>query len=132
MNLASVIMYLFPNANSTRDFIAQDNGQGQYVAQWHLAQPQPTQAELDAAWLPALRADKMQEFKAKAKAELDPTDYKVVRHRDQVAAGQPTTLTNAQYLQLLADRNAIRDKSNTLEQQVIAAQTEATILAVVW
>ncbi len=37
------------------------------------------------------------------------TDYKVIRHRDQVDSGISTTLTDAEYQTLLTDRQAARD-----------------------
>lgn len=43
---------------------------------------------------------------------LTDTDWLVIRHRDQLALGQTTSLTNEQYLDLLAKRQAAREKVN--------------------
>ena len=43
---------------------------------------------------------------------LTDTDWLVIRHRDQLALGQETSLTNEQYLDLLAKRQAAREKVN--------------------
>lgn len=82
--------------------------------------------------LDLIKQQRIAEFKQKAAAELSPTDYKVIRHRDQLAASLPTTLTDTQYQQLLLNRQAIRDKSNTLEAQVQAATAEAEVNTMVW
>lgn len=47
--------------------------------------------------------------KAEARQLLADTDWKVIRHRDQVDAGAPTSLTVEQFAQLLTDRQAARD-----------------------
>ncbi|MHB8171204.1 MAG: hypothetical protein ACYDG6_06645 [Thermincolia bacterium] len=41
--------------------------------------------------LTEVKQQKIAETKLRAKAELDATDYKVIRHRDQVAISQTTT-----------------------------------------
>jgi len=41
---------------------------------------------------------------------LNQTDWLVIRHRDQLALGIPTSLTEEEFRQLLLDRQAARDK----------------------
>lgn len=52
MNVSKSIQHIYPQARQLIDFIVQDDsdGNGPYIAQWNLPQPQPTQAELEAAW----------------------------------------------------------------------------------
>ena len=45
-----------------------------------------------------------------AKHYLNDTDWLVIRHRDQLALGQTTSLTSEQYLDLLAKRQAARER----------------------
>ena len=45
-----------------------------------------------------------------AKNYLNDTDWLVIRHRDQLALEQTTSLTNEQYLDLLAKRQAARER----------------------
>ena len=45
-----------------------------------------------------------------SKNYLNDTDWMVIRHRDQLALGQTTSLTDEQYLDLLAKRQAAREK----------------------
>ena len=47
--------------------------------------------------------------KAEARQFLASTDWKVLRHRDQVDAGAPTSMSAEEFAQLLADRQAARD-----------------------
>jgi hypothetical protein len=53
MNIAQAIIHLFPQANPLMDFIVQDDsdGEGPYIAQWNMEEDQPTEEELQAAWL---------------------------------------------------------------------------------
>ena len=45
-----------------------------------------------------------------AKHYLNDTDWLVITHRDQLALGQSTSLTNEQYLDLLTKRQAARER----------------------
>ncbi len=49
MILPNALKYLFPNADPSRDYLLQDDGLGPYIAAWHLADPQPDAAQLQAA-----------------------------------------------------------------------------------
>ncbi|KQT50342.1 hypothetical protein ASG47_19760 [Devosia sp. Leaf420] len=55
------------------------------------------------------------EVKALAARLLRETDWQVTRHRDEVDAAQPTSLTAEAYAGLLDARQAIRDASNRIE-----------------
>lgn len=48
----------------------------------------------------------------KAQEYLINTDWKVIRHRDQLALGIPTTLCQAEYEDLLEKRQNARNKIN--------------------
>lgn len=52
MNLPQTIISLFPHAEPLTDFIIQDDsdGNGPYITQWNLKEPQPTEEELQTAW----------------------------------------------------------------------------------
>jgi hypothetical protein len=60
-------------------------------------------AEIEAAGL-------SEKEKADAKQFLNDTDWKVIRHRDQVDAGVSTSLSEVEFAQLLTERQAARDK----------------------
>jgi hypothetical protein len=64
MNLASAITYLHPNAIPTHDFVVRDDsdGRGQYIDEWNLSDPQPTQDQLQTAWIGYLKKDKIVEL----------------------------------------------------------------------
>lgn len=47
---------------------------------------------------------------AESKRYLNDTDWLVIRHRDQIDLKQQTSLTNEQYLDLLAKRQAARER----------------------
>lgn len=54
-------------------------------------------------------ASQEEALKAEAAKFLKDTDWKVIRHRDQVEMGVPTSMTAEEFAQLLADRQAARD-----------------------
>lgn len=51
----------------------------------------------------------LQVAKVNALRLLKETDWKVIRHRDQVDAGLPTSMSAEEFTQLLNDRQAARD-----------------------
>lgn len=54
--LATTLTQLYPGIEFVEECRLQDDGAGPYIAQWNRPEPQPTQAEIDAAILPARRA----------------------------------------------------------------------------
>lgn len=49
MSLFNALNYLYPNAVVGADYILRNDGDGDYIADWHLSTPQPTQDDLSAA-----------------------------------------------------------------------------------
>jgi len=89
-----------------------------------------TESELVAA----LKVKRVAEIKAMAAAKFARNgpfpDWKVLRHRDQVAAGGATDLTETEYQDLLTARQNVRDTSTQLEAEVNAKIKISTLLAV--
>lgn len=50
MNIAQAILHIYPDMDPLQSFRVQDEGSGSYIAIWNDPRPQPTTAELDAAW----------------------------------------------------------------------------------
>lgn len=65
MNIALCVMHLRPNADPLADFEVHDNGAGQRIAHWDEAKlgSRPTDEELQAAWMPALKTQKSEEVR---------------------------------------------------------------------
>ncbi len=122
MNIADCILYLYPNAKLFVDFEVMDRGAGPYISMWNLSAPQPSQAELEAAWLPALKSKKVAEIKSEAARRINETlpDWKERRHRDQVELGVTATLTAADYTSRQQQCQTIRNASNTIEAEIQA------------
>lgn len=53
--VATVLSFLFPGIDLFKECRLQDDGIGPYIAQWNRPEPQPTQAEIEAAY-PAAQA----------------------------------------------------------------------------
>ncbi|RUK43721.1 phage portal protein [Bacillus safensis] len=60
MNKALAIKYLYPNAELGEDYSVRDVGEGQFIDKWLLAEPIPSDEELDAAWQEYLKLDNEQ------------------------------------------------------------------------
>lgn len=58
-------------------------------------------------------------------------DWKTIRHYEQVSAGIATTLSEAQFEQLLSDRKAWRDWSDAKEVEIDACETREQASAVI-
>ncbi len=129
MNIADCVLFLYPDAKPLVDFEVMDRGDGQYISMWHLSAPQPTQAELEAAWLPALKAKKITDVKTEAARRIDAvfSDWKARRHRDHLELGVATTLTAAEYAEKQQKCQAIRDASGTIEAEIQALTDPAFV-----
>lgn len=68
--LSNSISYLFPDIDFLSECILQDDGDGPYIAAWIRPEPQPTQAEIDAAMLPAAKLTKRTEINAEATSRI--------------------------------------------------------------
>ncbi len=82
MELYHAIKELFPQAETPRDFLLQDDGQGAYIKEWRVKDssgnpiPRPTRTELEAAY----------------KSYLDKkalTEYRRLRAREYPSIGDP-------------------------------------------
>ena len=71
------------------------------------------------------KAEKIASVKGQADNLLSATDWKVIRHRDQVetSSGISTSLTESEYSALLIFRESIRTTSNTMEDEINALTT---------
>ncbi|MEA1024786.1 XkdW family protein [Bacillus subtilis] len=52
MNIGEAILFKYPTADPTKDFIVQNNGDGtpSYIAEWNIRAPIPTETELKTWW----------------------------------------------------------------------------------
>ncbi|KXZ12674.1 XkdW family protein [Bacillus nakamurai] len=52
MNIGKAVLYKYPKADPTKDFIVQNEGDGSasYIAQWNIRAPIPTKEQLQAWW----------------------------------------------------------------------------------
>lgn len=60
--IAECISYLIPGIDFLSECIIEDHGNGPYIAQWNRPEPQPTQAEIEAAKPHALRSRIIQQI----------------------------------------------------------------------
>jgi hypothetical protein len=63
MNMALAIKWKYPQASSQHDYKIANNGDGQFVSEWNLQEPQPTETELQEWWLEHVRSVKINELK---------------------------------------------------------------------
>lgn len=87
--------------------------------------PKPNEVDI-------LKNKLLSKVKSEVSTRLQATDYKVIRHRDQldlIAKGNvlETTITNKEYEALLKERNDLRIKSNELEATIKAKRSINTL-----
>lgn len=91
----------------------------------------PTDSQIYQIWkqnkLIFARNRVISKIKRNAFKLLSETDWKVIRHRDQVDLGVTTSLSNAEYIQLLTDRNNIRLNTNQIENELNSITSVETI-----
>lgn len=63
MDLSKVLLYIYPDLDLLNAVRLQDDGAGVFIARWDDARPAPTQAQLDAAALPAAKQRKIVQLK---------------------------------------------------------------------
>ena len=89
---------------------------GDYIAEWNLDIPKPTQAQLDALETQADFNVAIKDLRAKRNALLSATDYTVL---------QDSTFTDAQVAEWVVYRQALRDITNGIT-------TKEQIDAIIW
>ena len=77
-----------------------------------------------------LKVQRIAEVKDLAARRLSATDWKVLRHLGQKAAGATTSMTDAEYQALETERQGIRNLSNQLEATISSKIKVSTVMAV--
>lgn len=126
MNIAEAILSLYPNADPVADFEVRDDGKGPWLARWDEAKlgPRPTEQQLVAARLPALKARKVAEIRAGVVRDCEaimPVYEFIYITRARIADTRITQL------------EAIAKRGRDLEAYVSdPKRTEAEVTAVAW
>jgi hypothetical protein len=107
-----------------RDFLFAAVGNGETLV-WYSAQPQPTEAEIDAAALPALKSRTITANRAEARRRIE-AKYPLWRQQSAVLGVYPEAYT----AQMSADIAAVVSAENTAADLIDAATTEAEVAAV--
>jgi hypothetical protein len=68
--MQAALRHIFPDIDFDRDVTLQDDGNGPYIAAWRRPEPQPTDAEIAAAALPAAKAAKKAAIKQAARTRI--------------------------------------------------------------
>jgi len=79
-----------------------------------------------------LRESKINEMKESSNKELSKTDYKVIKYSEAVAAKKEPDITEEEFIKLSNERQAIRNKCNQKESEIISALTRQDVKSIVW
>ncbi len=119
------IKHIYPSINDD-EFDVQDDGAGPVIKRWSYAQPQPTQAEIDSAFIPAAKAQRIDAINAECRARLiaryGPAEEQVSRSIGIYGATEQAAMT--------AGIAATIDASNEASNAVLAAADIAAVEAV--
>ena len=128
--LGLILEYLHPGKEEHYEIRGSDNGP--YLFAWNEATlgPQPTKADLQAVWIPALKEQKMTEVRRRAEAETEAVMPRYARERagrDMARGRSPRTERQ------VSDLDAIADKAMQMEDYINdPARTEAELLVLNW
>lgn len=50
MQLVQCLKILFPAAVPDKDYFVRNDGDGDYISEWYLSEPKPSETELQTAW----------------------------------------------------------------------------------
>ena len=75
MNIAITLQHLFPDSTPRVDWLVVDDGSGQRIAEWNLADPQPTPEQLNTAWPDANSSNEWGLVREKRAILLDNSDW---------------------------------------------------------
>ena len=131
VNTALALAYLFPGADPTLDYKVGAAG----VEVWNTAKlgPQPTPAEIAAAMLPAAKAQRIAQVKAKAREKIlaRMPEWKqanaTARAVELVSLGQASGAEWTAMQAAWAWVKSVREYSNALEAQINASDDPATV-----
>lgn len=119
------LRHIYPSITDD-DFDVQDDGAGPVIKRWSYAQPQPTQAELDAAVLPAAKAKRIVAINAECRARLiarfGPAEEQVSRSVGVYGAAEQAALKIG--IELMVDA------ANAAQNAILAAADIAAVEAV--
>jgi hypothetical protein len=78
-----------------------------------------------------LKKETIMEVKAEASRRINTVmpDWKIIKHRDQIELGVPTSLSAEEYIAKQQKRQAIRDASNIIEAEINAMTNADAISA---
>lgn len=123
---AAAISYLFPGIDLERECVIVDSGAGPTISKWIRPEPQPTQAEIDAAMLPAAKGQRIAAINAECRARLiarfGPAEEQVSRSVGVYGAAEQQALASG-----IA---ATIDASNAASNAILAAADLAAVEAV--
>lgn len=123
--LSNILSYIYPDIDFINECILQDDGSGPYIAQWNRPEPQPTQAEIDAAILPASRAAVIERINAEASGRILAV-YPLEKQSSANLGIYPQAYTD----KMIADIAAVIQASNDACDAVLAAVDIAGVDAV--
>lgn len=120
------LAFLFPDIDFRYQCELRNDGAGQYISAWRRPEPQPTQAEIDAAMLPAAKAHRIAAINAECRSRLiarfGPAEEQVSRSIGVYGATEQSAMQ--------AGIAATIDASNTASNAVLAATDIAAVEAV--
>lgn len=124
--LAEALKFLRPDIDFLQGCVLQDDGAGPYIKAWRRPEPQPTQAEIEAAALPVSKAERITAINTECRARL------LARFGDPAEQ-----VSRAIGVYGLAEKAALEtgiaatiDASNTASDAVTAATTVEDVEAV--
>jgi hypothetical protein len=138
MNLGRALAYLYPDAEPGRDYTVRAvEGSAPYIAEWNLPDPQPTEAELEAAGLEVAKVQKVGQMHEAAISELSPL-FTDAHGKDElmfVLAAHVKQICEALGIQpdpRLSQVEVVGQKALAMRDEVEAAHTPEELEGISW
>lgn len=120
----AIIGFPEPLAQDLYDYTQLTTEQSAFFELHNCSAQEAIDMQLIVTPLEDLKAELLSENTRFASQLLGLTDYRIIRHSEQIAAGTARTLTDEEFNALAAERKAIRDLCNEYERLINEATNE--------
>lgn len=104
MNIGLALLYLFPDAKPLIDYVVMKDGSNEWIDEWHLKEPKPTDQELEAAYKEYMKNPPVISSPSETLTEIQTVSADLIKENENLKNINAQTLdTLSQYQQLNAD-----------------------------
>lgn len=115
MNIGLALLHLFPDARPNYDYVVMKDGENEWIDEWHLKEPKPTDQQLQAAYDEYLKNPPKYFSPNETLTELQQTNSTLIKQNEEMSIITKKTLDtldetqqlNANLVFLLAEKGLL-------------------------